>query len=294
MRQIQFISLPLLLCLGLCAQTTLSGNIGALTLDSAGSPYTVTDNIIINQGKTLTIGPGCVLLFKPYCGIDVSGELIVQGTAEKPVVFTSINDDKWNRSEKIPEAFDWNGIRILAGGRGLMARFLISYSVYGIQAQSEDIMISEGVFNQNGQFNFTLLGKILSVKENLPFNFDGSKEGGGSASKNAARPLRVASVCLGVTGVGCAISTIPIILDARQANRESNAVLAQFEINAARNREKTAITTASIISGMAGAFVATAVVLWVKDKRKHEVNPAVTLAPSVGRGMAAMRVAVNF
>jgi hypothetical protein len=276
------------------AQTTLSGSLGTLTLDSSGSPYTVTGNLIVGQGKVLTIGPGCVLLFKPYCGIEVSGELMVQGTAEKPVVFTSVNDDKWNRSsEKSPEAFYWNGIRVLDKGRALMSRFLVSYSVYGVQSQSEDIMVNEGVFSQNGQFNFTLSGKILDVQENLPFNYDG-RATKGSSKGQPARPHRVTAICLDIAGAGSAIGSIPFFSKASQANREGNAAMVQSEINTARDRESSSIVTASILCGTAGAFVATAVVLWVKDKRKHESAPAVTIVPSIGRGSAAMRVAMTF
>jgi hypothetical protein len=271
------------------AQTTLSGSIGTLTLDSAGSPYTVTDNIIINQGKTLIIGPGCVLLFKPYCGIDVAGELLVQGTPEKPVVFTSINDDKWNRSEKTPEAFDWNGIRILADGRGFLSRFLISYSVYGIQAQSEDITISEGVFNQNGQFNFTLSGKILTVKENLPFSY----VGGAAIGKNT-RPLRLAAITMCIAGTGCAIGSIPFFHDAVSANRDGNSTHDQAAINAARDHERSASIRAGVLVGSAGMSVVTGAVFWIMDSRKLNAATKIAVVPIIGKGTVGVRTAMNF
>lgn len=55
------------------------------------------DNWIgVPEGKTLTIEPGVVIKGHNHNGrLQVSGKLIAEGTADKPIVFTSMNDDNY-------------------------------------------------------------------------------------------------------------------------------------------------------------------------------------------------------
>jgi len=64
------------------AQTTLSGTIGGLTLDSTGNPFWVKENIAVDKGKTLTINAGRILLFDNFKGLNVKGNLAINGTPE--------------------------------------------------------------------------------------------------------------------------------------------------------------------------------------------------------------------
>src|SRR5204863_258801 len=56
--------------------------------------YWVGNNTTVPAGKTLTISPGQVVKF-PYGdrNLLVNGTLRATGTAAKPVIFTSANDD---------------------------------------------------------------------------------------------------------------------------------------------------------------------------------------------------------
>jgi len=59
------------------ADTNVSGIIDAdTTWTKAASPYIVTDSIITNQGKTLTIEPGVVIKFEKGKSLRVDGALI--------------------------------------------------------------------------------------------------------------------------------------------------------------------------------------------------------------------------
>jgi hypothetical protein len=279
--------------MNLCAETTLSGKIGNMDLDSTGNPYIVSDNITVGEGKTLTIGPGCVLLFKEYTGIDVSGDLTVQGTAARPVVFTSHNDNKWNStSEKQPEAFDWNGIRILTGGRAVLSRFLVSYSVYGIQAQSEDIVINEGVFNQNGQFNFTLSGKILAVQENLPFTYQDLNDTKKSATNRRALRIAAPVAC----GVGCVGFGIGAVFFLQRKSHYHDEYLATHSLNrmsALLEKEETARNRAVVCSIAAGVLLPVTVGLTVyvgKPDRKLTL----LVQPQLGTQYAGLIVGGRF
>ncbi|XP_019614635.1 PREDICTED: protein bark beetle-like [Branchiostoma belcheri] len=57
------------------------------TLSLSGSPYNVTDEIIVGEAATLTIEPGVRLLFPEGVGMTVWGRLIAIGTTEQRVIF---------------------------------------------------------------------------------------------------------------------------------------------------------------------------------------------------------------
>ena len=69
------------------------------------SPYTVTGNVKISEGVTLTIQPGVMVVFqediRSEAGlyIRVEGTLKAQGTKTAPIIFTAQN-----------KAFPWGGI----------------------------------------------------------------------------------------------------------------------------------------------------------------------------------------
>lgn len=124
--------------------TVNSGNINA-TWTMAGNPYHVQGDITVRAGSTLTIEPGVIVLFNSSdssgsgidpakCEIIVQGNLIVEGSAESPVLFTS--------EKTIPSAGDWYGIRIEAGtSEADISYSEISFCRYGVVDKS-----SEGIF----------------------------------------------------------------------------------------------------------------------------------------------------
>lgn len=61
-----------------------------------GSPYVISNSIMVGSEATLTIEPGVVIKFDADDGdasIYISGKMIANGTVEEPVYFTSIYDD---------------------------------------------------------------------------------------------------------------------------------------------------------------------------------------------------------
>lgn len=76
---------------------------GIITEDrtlTADHEYLVSGNMAIPEGVTLTIEPGTVIRFKGNTGISNAGNVIADGTPEKPIIMTA--DD--------PLASYWNGI----------------------------------------------------------------------------------------------------------------------------------------------------------------------------------------
>ncbi len=74
----------------LFSQTAVTGSqSGTWTLD--GSPYEVNGHITVPTGQTLSIEAGVEVNFQGYYKFNVDGKIIVNGTADQMVVFTTDN-----------------------------------------------------------------------------------------------------------------------------------------------------------------------------------------------------------
>jgi hypothetical protein len=155
------------------AETIPGGQIGNMTLTEDNSPYIITKDLTVPKKKSLTIKQGTVLLFHNFTSLNVEGSLLVEGTTEKPVIFTSINDNQYNtKADTSAAPFDWNGIFIAPGSQKVkLSYFEISFTVYGLKCQSPNISVTKGKFKQNGQFHFTINGQIQMVTEGIPFDY---------------------------------------------------------------------------------------------------------------------------
>jgi hypothetical protein len=203
--------------MALSADTRLSGEIQATSFDASGNPYLVEKDIIVPSGKTLTIKEGCVFLFSGFSGLNVFGNLAVEGSNQNPVIFTCVYDGDFNRkSQQLPNPFDWNGIIIAKeSGSAHFQNFQLRYSVYGIKSQNTAMTIQNGIFRQNGQFHFTMNDKIQYVQDNISYSFNATTDsdkkageiqpGGATSKKTGAstgrKIIRYTSLGLGVVGI---------------------------------------------------------------------------------------------
>ena len=90
------------------------------TWPKIGSAAYVLDNDISVPGVTLTIAPGVVVKGEyglyPDSRLEISGRLLAQGTADQPIVFTSLRDDTAggdsnnDGTASAPAAGDWGGL----------------------------------------------------------------------------------------------------------------------------------------------------------------------------------------
>ena len=80
----------------------------------ANSPYLVNVALMINNGVTLTIEPGVVVKFYASRSLSAVGKLNAVGTAQAPIIFTSINDrsDGSSTGTGIPNPGDWFGVNL--------------------------------------------------------------------------------------------------------------------------------------------------------------------------------------
>lgn len=165
-----------LLPFSLHAQTSVSGDIEAnTTWNTAGSPYTISAEVLIGSGVTLTIEPGVEVRFNTGTSLSIDGTLIADGTESDKILFTS--------SAASPEPGDWETIRfnntanvgsvfnyviVEYGGSG-SGGSLISYrtgaygfaitnsefrfsSVHGIDLRASSPAISNSIFRDNGGY----------------------------------------------------------------------------------------------------------------------------------------------
>jgi hypothetical protein len=137
--------------------------------------YLATGPITVKAGKTLTFAPGCIIRFKQYAGLTVYGTLKCAGTAGKPVVFTSNNHrPSSGKAPETPGPFDWNGITAVDSEASIDFQYVrVAYGTCGIDIKStaSNIALKQVVFTENGRSSVTVGGKILDVKDNVPYFF---------------------------------------------------------------------------------------------------------------------------
>jgi hypothetical protein len=288
------------------ADVKLSGNVDNMTLVMDENPYVITDDVVVPAGKRLVITRGCIILFKPFTGISVSGSLLVQGDPEKPVVFTSENDNKFNHaSPQFPNPFDWNGILVnQSASEAIMNNFIVKYSVYGVKSYKGDIIIENGVFSNNGQSNLTIKETMKNVADGIPYSYQEEpsinisfKLAESDSQKVAAQPeTKVQPVekpkkqwklsefrkpaAIGAMGVGglCLVSSGYYMFNAFDyQNKYLNSSGTEMELNKKRRKSSSTYSTVCFVSTL--LFAGGGVTLYYWDKKQEN---KVSIIPLTG------------
>lgn len=300
------------------AETHLSENIGGQTLNSAGSPYIVESDLTIPVNTQAVIKPGTVVLFKSFTGINIYGSLLVEGTKDNPIVFTSINDANYNeKAEQLPNSFDWNGIYVNEKAGDIKFRnFKLMYSVFGIKSQKDDITLQNGFFKQNGQFHFTIKDNIHYVQDNISYSYNAEKDmadiekksdqfistDAGTPTKDrskddkkkgkpkSGRGRKVAAVTFLSVGAATGISTIitGIIAINHSNTAEDPQQWEQGKDFEYYNDKFKAARTISIITGVTcGISLPVSLFLFIK-KDKSKLEKKVTLNIETGKNLVGV------
>ncbi|MEW6619242.1 MAG: right-handed parallel beta-helix repeat-containing protein, partial [bacterium] len=133
-----------------------------------GSPYVIVDSVYVPSGKTLIIEPGVVVKFHYYIAqwndefldwlippeiirrnLTVYGNLIAEGTAQEPIIFTPISDEGTSTPEgggtSTPCFGDWDKLIFEQGSTGRLKYCQIKYAGYADWWYNDIIKIEPAV-----------------------------------------------------------------------------------------------------------------------------------------------------
>jgi len=100
-----------------------------------------SEDITINQGKTLTIEPGAIVKFASGKKLRIYGTLIAEGTESDSIIFTSSNES--------PNPGDWYGIVFENGSSGSVKYSKIKDAYYGIRCNGSIPQIYHVIISNN-------------------------------------------------------------------------------------------------------------------------------------------------
>lgn len=151
----------------------LSGDISSSELSKNQSPYKVIGDIYVPSGKKVIIPAGVVFLFKALDNITlkVEGSLIVHGTKDEPVVFTSSNDPQFN-PDSLASVYDWAGIKISGSAQQVMLRCaVIKYARNPVETRIPTTRFENVKFSDNMYSQLIINGKEYDISQELLFDY---------------------------------------------------------------------------------------------------------------------------
>lgn len=115
------------------------GTVTSNTTWTANSVYQLNGcNLIVAETATLTIQAGTAVQVGGDCGtgnkncaLVVKGSLQAQGTAASPVIFTSLNDNRYRGGANTATAGEWYGLHFAPGSTGNLLHTHVSYAGSG-------------------------------------------------------------------------------------------------------------------------------------------------------------------
>ena len=136
------------------ADTEINEYISSDTIwNLSGSPYILQRNVIVEEGVTLTIEPGVVVLFNGNYDLAVDGVLDASGNSTAYITFTSYNSSLGN----------WGRINFRTLSSNINISYVnISYADYGIYGDELDsCKITYSIFSNNSHDIY--LDRIFSI-----------------------------------------------------------------------------------------------------------------------------------
>ncbi|MFH1978904.1 MAG: right-handed parallel beta-helix repeat-containing protein [Patescibacteria group bacterium] len=167
-------------------QLNLTKNIEEdLVIYELNSPCFVDNtSIIVEEGAVLTANPGVVFKFYNDASLHVEGKILVEGTAEKPIVFTSLYDTDYasgfvGDGSRGPIPGDWHGVYIndSADEDSVFDNVVFRYGgkYYNGQQQSRAILsveeagitISNSIFEYSKIYGFKVMNSDSQITNNI-------------------------------------------------------------------------------------------------------------------------------
>ncbi len=140
-------------------------------LDLSDSPYTVTDDVLIDRDVALTIEPGVELQFNPGIGMVVNGSLIAVGTETQRITLTA--------AVPVPgpgeTPYSWSGIKWLPGAGSHTVDFVYGDDMISIASSASRLrnvnVTAAGVLftdDGNGMLLYSGIGPALRAVSKPP------------------------------------------------------------------------------------------------------------------------------
>jgi hypothetical protein len=207
------------------------------SLDTA-TVYVIDESVYVAKGTTLTIPAGLVVKFNSGGQLTVDGAVEIDGTADKPTVFTTVADDSiggdtnGDGDDTAPVDYLWSGIDVKTGAAFTATHLDARFSSNGISSSNavklsvSDSALSGGVLATRSQGsayaareiailrNITMGGAIRVASENV---------------SSAAVPIQVSGNSVsGVNGFAFEISDLQLrpsnLTGNTAANNTTNAL----------------------------------------------------------------------
>lgn len=114
-----------------------------VTIGSEDLPIIIKGGITVNTGQTLTILPGTVMKIggNGPGAININGDLVAEGTEEKPIYFTSTKDDtlfgdtNGDGANTLPAPRDWNAMYFENGSNVIFDHVVVRYGGYNYNGE---------------------------------------------------------------------------------------------------------------------------------------------------------------
>ena len=106
LKKIKLVLILLCLPIFIYSQTNISGIINNNQVWTiSGSPYIITNNVLITTGAELQINPGVIIKFNSGNSLQVQGVLKAHGSSTNKIIFTS--------NDSLPSSGDWGVIEFM-------------------------------------------------------------------------------------------------------------------------------------------------------------------------------------
>jgi len=156
-----------LLAYGQNAVFVNESSINTNTIWTKTLPYIINGSLTVKHGAALTIQPGTKIYFHKDAGLNIEGNLTVNGSLTEPVLFCS------DRLEKVysDEPGQWKGIFLKRTGYGLIKNAIIKNASVGITSDSLSVNSNPKLILSNSIIkNMQVAAYIGYHSELLAFN----------------------------------------------------------------------------------------------------------------------------
>lgn len=151
----------------------ISGDISLFEFSKEKNPYRVTGDIYVPSEKKVIIPAGVLFLFNALENITlrVEGSLVVHGTNDEPVIFTSSNDPQYN-PDSLASVYDWAGIKISGSAQQVMLRCaVIKYARNPVETRIPTTRFENVQFSDNMYSQLIINGKEYDISQEQLFDY---------------------------------------------------------------------------------------------------------------------------